>query len=213
MALGLVAMCGRCWGQSSFLWKPLLDVPNETFEKAFLPSYIDLERDIVQSEQVSVQCRNQIRTALHALSMRRNWAGKLFNSWAKFPPSGTLRGTLTDFGDYDQCLSVDALSPQYCLVDISVPMPQPMPKFHNYYQHSEVLPVNENSNQTHQYLSNGTIYRDLAQVSSVFYYVYIQIGICLPEKCTPQDVSLISNNGERSTGGVTHRNWPPWCTN
>ena len=119
-----------------------------------------------------------------------------FNSWAKFPPSGTLAGTLTDFGDYDQCLSVDILPAQYCLVDISIPMP-PMPKFHNYYQQSKVLPniAELPSNSTVQYLANGTVYHALSDASSIFYYAYIQIGTCMPVQCTKDDIRNISSKG------------------
>ena len=190
-------LLGFCMAEEPFLWKQMIDVSNKHFENAFLPSYIDLQNEVINSTWISPECNKQIRSALDSLSTRHNWATKLFNSWAKFPPSGALRGTLTDFGDYDQCLSVETMPTQYCLVDISVPLP-PMPKFHNYYQRAKVLPDLEESlsNATMQFMVNGTFYRNLADASSVFYYAYIQMGICLPEKCTKHDVANISSKGK-----------------
>jgi hypothetical protein len=46
----------------------------------------------------------------------------LFDTWGKFPPKGILEGTVTDFGDYDQCLAIEPneviRESQYCLIDI-----------------------------------------------------------------------------------------------
>lgn len=49
-------------------------------------------------------------------------------------PSGILDGTLTDFGDYDECLAIEKFDKkkkvqftgQYCVVD-AIPMLPPMP--------------------------------------------------------------------------------------
>jgi hypothetical protein len=30
----------------------------------------------------------------------------MYNSWGKFPPSGIIEGTVTNFGDYNQCLAI-----------------------------------------------------------------------------------------------------------
>ena len=108
-----------------YLWKRLVNMPTSVFESVFLPNYIDFHGDILQSEALSDDCKSDLYSALTALRLRQTWAVKLFNSWAKFPPPGLSRGTLTDFGDYDQCLGADvgAVVPQYCLLDIAAPMP------------------------------------------------------------------------------------------
>lgn len=62
---------------STFLWEPLLDVENEHFTKAFLPSYLNFTRDIVGSKWISPACSVRFQTALDALTLRRNWASKL----------------------------------------------------------------------------------------------------------------------------------------
>lgn len=62
---------------SSFLWEPLLEVENEHFTKAFLPSYINFTRDIVGSKWISPSCNVRLQAALDALLLRRDWASKL----------------------------------------------------------------------------------------------------------------------------------------
>ena len=187
-----------------FIWKPMVEISNQSFVNAFLPNYVNFADEVFHSNTITFECKTQLQSALDALTQRRNWAAKLFNSWAKFPPSGMLQGTLTDYGDYDQCLSLasDAIVSQYCLVDISIPMPRPMPMFHNYFQEAKVLPENDDKiedgsrNQVKMLNTNETIYSHLASVSSVFYYAYIQIGICLPRGCIKQDVANITTIGK-----------------
>jgi len=189
----------------TFVWNDLLNVSTEAFQSAFLPNYVDFRRDVLGLEStVSTPCKTALYLALNSLTTRQYWAVKLFNSWAKFPPSGTMRGTLTDFGDYDQCLSIEsaAISPQYCLVDIAIPMPKPMPESHNYHHKAKVLPHTERelarlSHENLVHLSNGSFYQYLADVSSVFYYAYIQIGICLPEQCEAHDAKIILERSRR----------------
>ena len=187
-----------------YVWRKMVNVPTSTFERAFLPPYIDLHREVLQSEAVSTDCSNDLFRVLEALRNRKTWAVQLFNAWGKFPPSGIARGTLTDFGDYDQCLTADqaqdqsssppVIVPQYCLIDVALPMP-PMPKYHNYHQKSVVLPElnsTTSSNPSTPFLRNSTIYRHLEAKASVFYYVYVKLGICLPKSCTKNDIASIT---------------------
>lgn len=196
--------------EPNFLWKPLVSVSNATFRAAFLPSYINFHRDVLPSPSVSNSCKLHLRVALKALDARRNWAVALFNSWAKFPPSGTVRGTLTDFGDYDQCLSNSVnehfIVPQYCLLDIKLPLP-PMPDTHNYYHSTEgLVPQFHHEPITAHFLENGTFYRHLEEQSSVFFWATIQLGICLPTGCSNEDVQLITENSELSLMGLCLNN-------
>src|SRR5699024_8750000 len=72
---------------------------------------------------------------------------------------------------------------------------------HNYYHKAKVLPEKPEEyarlpTENLLYLTNGSIYRHLADVSSVFYYAYIKIGICLPEKCSKNDTEAIMRNSK-----------------
>lgn len=200
---------------TSFLWTSLLDVPPSTFSGALLPPYVNFTEDVLKNEKVSGECRAGVAQALDALSARKLWASALFNSWAKFPPSGTLVGTLVDFGDYDQCLGVetgsDSHGTAYCLVDVALPMPRPMPHQHNYFHRTKgLLPVSKEidniiketanislkNEQIKIYLENGSVYRHLEQISSVFYYEDIQIGVCWPGNCSQEDVAQVMSKGK-----------------
>lgn len=196
--------CNNNGVNSTFLWTSLLDVPDKTFSSAFLPTYVNFTKDVLKNEQVSGACRVTISNALEALASRQLWATALFNSWAKFPPSGTLVGTLVDYGDYDQCLELqtdtgNALNSAYCLVDVELPMPKPIPYQHNYFHPTNsLLPKkveNVNSGFSSVHLSNGSLYRYLEKTSSVFYYEGIQIGICWPANCSREDVIQVMSKG------------------
>lgn len=179
-------------------WNDLFNISNDNFATLFLPSYVNFENLFAFNDKsttfstLSVQCQRSLQKSLKALSHRENWAVELFNSWAQaFPPTGSLSGTFTDLGDFDQCLGVDkaAISTQYCLLNYYFPMPRPRPKHHNFYHQTPHLLSLEES------LKNGSFYRKLEQVSSLFYYTNFQIAICLPSTCSPEDVHIIANKG------------------
>lgn len=184
------------------LWSPLLNLTSATFTRAFLPDYIDLTREVLQNSAVSPSCRQSLRQALEGLQARETASVALFNSWAAFPPAGIVSGTLTDFGDYDQCLNIDHVPgrltgsfpgkfperfrSQYCLLDLSLPMPRPLPPGHNLHHRARVLP------ETGPKLAENSLYRHLASVSSIFYFASLQMGVCLPESCTKADIELVT---------------------
>lgn len=194
---------------SSYYWNALLNPSKKGVlaPNIFLPSYVTFERLLEYSNStdtistLSDQCQKSLQQALEALSSKENWAVELFNSWAgSFPPTGALSGTLTDLGDFDQCLGLTdsaAISTQYCLLQYSLPMPRPRPKHHNlYHQTPNLLPSGGIGNNNRQnYLKNGSIYRKLEQVSSLFYYTNLQIAICLPATCSPEDVNTFASKG------------------
>ncbi|KAH7636895.1 acyltransferase-like protein 3 [Dermatophagoides farinae] len=206
---------------SEFLWRPLFNVSNDFFAQAILPiTFIDNQKFFSQNNLTST-CQNDLRKAIEStLHLREIWSIKLFNSWSKSViPAGMFMGTLTDYGDYDQCMSIiddqksnqSLIIPQYCLIDMAIPMPKPRPTPHNYYHHTEgILPTkdfldkiieldlighhNSSSSTIIKQMvlaPNPTIYEYLAQVSSNFYYSFIRRGICLPSSCTTEDVHTI----------------------
>lgn len=189
-------------------WTSMMRMRREWLERAILPNYVNLTRDIVANKNVSEQCRKQVSISLDAFNHRQLWAYQMYNAWGRFPPTGSLSGTLTDFGDYDQCLSLSTptIAPKYCLVDLEVPMPKPMPRFHNYFQKSFDLQAIALKTMSEQELDqlfgqpsvNGTIYGQLANVSSVFYYVYVRVGVCVPRTCQTNDLESVIKRGEYS---------------
>lgn len=181
------------------LWDSMLNVTDWNFQHSFLPNYVNVTEEIIHNGNISNDCRHSFEYSMKQLQQRQNWSVMMFNSWAKFPPSGTMRGTLTDFGDYDQCLSIDqyvnSIETKYCLIDIGISMPQPIPRHHNYFHQAKVLPNQIEDERKSIFLSNGSMYLHLANISSIFYYANIQIGICIPEQCSSFDVKQFLSNG------------------
>lgn len=108
------------------------------------------------------------------------------------PASGILGGTVTDFGDYDQCLSIKPNKvigkSQYCLIDISLPLPQPMSKHQNFFHEVNVLP---------QYLNKSqSLFVQLSKDASLFYWIFPRLGICSPNKCTKSDLRILAEKSK-----------------
>ncbi|XP_027196960.2 nose resistant to fluoxetine protein 6-like [Dermatophagoides pteronyssinus] len=189
-----------------YLWQPLLNISDNVFTKAILPHYIDFNHDIIDNHNISQQCRMDIHRSLLAFNQRKTWSFKLFNSWARSLPSGLMIGTFTDYGDYDQCLSIDHtdIISKYCFVDLSLPMPNPMPDHHNIVKKFPVIPTTNNTNRP-DLVSNGTIFYDLSHLSPLFYYIFIRMGICIPYSCSDTDIHhFIENKGIQEIGLTFH---------
>ncbi len=122
---------------------------------------------------------------------------KFFKNYFEFQFSqsflGLFEGTLTDLGSYDQCLSIvsnDLIgSPQYCLIDFSLPIPHPMPKHQNLFHKIKNLLPNDISNKT------NNAFAKLANEASIFYWISLRIGICSPNKCALNDIYSLSKTG------------------
>ena len=104
-----------------------------------------------------------------------------------------FEGSLTDFGSYDQCLSVANNeiigSSQYCSVSFVPIIPRPMPRQHNlYHKIANLLPPEVYRNK-----SNALI--KIANESSIFYWVSIRTAICTPSKCSQNDIEELVKTG------------------
>ncbi len=196
---------------NNFHWHSLFNTSNDNhFADLFLPPYLSFDKLILQTHpelntstlsyhhQLSQPCQRSLQQALEALANRQSWAVELFNAWAQaYPPTGAASGTLSDLGDFDQCLDLvsSKMSTKYCLLDYHFPMPRPRPKHHNFYhQTPNLLPSLENE-QDYQLKSRSSFYRKLEQVSPLLYYTSIQIAICLPTTCSSEDVFFVGSKG------------------
>ncbi len=149
---------------------------------------------IVDSSNISKECKNSILDTLKALKTSEYWAFQMYDSWGKFPPNGILEGTVTDFGDYDQCLAIEPNEvigkSQYCLIDISLPLPKPMPIHHNIFHKMNVLPEFVNK-------SGNNVYSKLSENASFFYSFFLRLGICSSNKCTERDIKDLAHKSKK----------------
>jgi hypothetical protein len=130
---------------------------------------------------------------MKALNNLEDWSHQMYNSWGKFPPSDFLSGTFADFGDYDQCLAIRPnqviKESQYCLIDISLPLPKPMPIHQNFFHKVDVLPQFVNK-------SGNNFFVKLSKDASFFYWIFIRQGICTPKKCSESDIKFLTRKSE-----------------
>jgi hypothetical protein len=129
---------------------------------------------IVDSSNISKECKNSILISildtLKALKTSEDWAFQMY--WGRFPPNRILEGTVTDFGDYDQCLAIQPneviAKSQYCLIDISFPLPKPMPIHHNIFHEMNVLPKLMNKIENNVFVMYWSSYQKTRLISIGF---------------------------------------------
>lgn len=97
-------------------------------------------------------------------------------------PAGVLDGTLSSYGDYDQCLAlghdarfVAPFAGQHCMIKLD-------PNFKS------------NNNNMHRSLLQ--IERSLEKTLPIFEYYYINVGLCVPASCSVEDVSSLVTRSE-----------------
>ena len=114
----------------------------------------------------------------------------MYNSWGRFPAPGFFTGTFSDFGSYDQCLSIEPNGiigkPKYCSIDF-VPYLPKIHIHHNIYHNLTKSPIDSS-------LSKNNIFHFVAQNSQFFYYVSMRVGVCVPSSCQDHEIELIAQN-------------------
>ena len=78
---------------------------------------------------------------------------------------------------------------QYCLIDISLPLPKPMPIHQNFFLKVNVFPEFINKSE------NNALVK-LSEDASFFYWVFIRLGICTPKKCSESDIRFLAEKSE-----------------
>jgi hypothetical protein len=191
----LILFCNsiNCYNKSSQNdWKDLIKF-SQLNKNYYFDKQTEYLKIIVKSSNISRECETSIFAAINALNLLEDWAFQMYNTWGKFPPTGILEGTVTDFGDYDQCLAIEPNEvigkSQYCLIDISLPLPKPMPIHQNFFHNVNVLPQFVNT-------SKSNVFVKLSKDASFFYWIFIRRGICTPNKCTQSDIKLLTEKSK-----------------
>uniref|UniRef100_A0A336KNE1 CSON012115 protein n=1 Tax=Culicoides sonorensis TaxID=179676 RepID=A0A336KNE1_CULSO len=80
----------------------------------------------------NLHCLSDLRYFMQKLGQRQKWALKMFDAWAKAPPSGILYGNTINYGNFDECLSIKHqvenqeyyIQGKHCVITVEVPDPE-----------------------------------------------------------------------------------------
>ena len=86
----------------------------------------------------------------------------------------------------------------YCVMDVRAPFPQPMPLHHSLHCSSDVLPEGLNSRN---------FFGRYSHFSSFYYWLDIGSGICVPSKCSEEDIALLAKGSADNYGLEYRRNF------
>jgi hypothetical protein len=127
----------------------------------------------------------------------------VFDSYGRIQ-AGFIEGTLTDLGEFSECLSVDIpvgaddtltahtpidSSGKYCLLELGFPMPDRTGRHVRFDQ--PVIKVNESDPLT------GSMWGDISKHMNGLYTVKsLRIGICVPSTCQAEEVEAVFKRGQ-----------------
>lgn len=136
---------------------------------------------------IDIRCAQSLLKIVFGLRKLEKWAFKLLDSIGR-PPSGILDVTMSDYGDYDQCLEVVSLTRsgdedfrgQHCNIQVEHPHIPALTK------HAIArLP---------QILKEDSVYKDvLLTYTRLQTSIAVRVGICVPSTCSKEDVFKMLN--------------------
>ena len=121
------------------------------------------------------------------------------DSIGSFPPSGFAEGVFSDFGEYEECLSIESpdikrfptVKGKYCLARLILPFPvsngEGVPNLTEVSSIIDMMGMSE--------LNQITI-DDLVNLLNVFNGITFNLGICIPSICDPEEVQDMLNKSE-----------------
>ncbi|XP_049865237.1 nose resistant to fluoxetine protein 6-like [Pectinophora gossypiella] len=128
---------------------------------------------VVPTNGTSEQCRRESQVYLDSLDRLELWALKMFDASAK-PPSGILSGNANQYGDFDECLSVDGpVRGKYCLANLEI----------DFRGDEKIETIDKLVHSGHYIRSNAT---DMGH--RVPRYSSLLWGVCIPSSCSSFDL-------------------------
>lgn len=125
----------------------------------------------------------------------------MIDSIGSFPPKGYFEGTFSDFGEYDECLSVesppDRDSPpilgKYCVSKVILPYPSI--DLFTYKQSGKQLDDLFGFKYEEFAGLGKTTEKQLVEALNMINGSIFQLGLCIPAVCSPQEIQTMLNNG------------------
>ncbi|OTF79825.1 Acyltransferase-like protein [Euroglyphus maynei] len=111
------------------------------------------------------------------------WASLMFDASGRIVRPGFMSGTITDYGDYDQCMAIDyhdigsdeRIQARYCLMTIRLPIP----------------PANKRIDFKHTRYENGWPSKWWNDPRYRFYYRIVS-ALCLPSNCQRNEIEQVA---------------------
>ncbi|XP_023240699.1 nose resistant to fluoxetine protein 6-like [Centruroides sculpturatus] len=158
----------------------------EDIIKQALPFFLEKSSKL----KISGRCQAHLLQLVFALQKLKPWAFYMLDALGK-PLTGTLMGSVSSFGSYDECLDVMVnnersgkylFQGQYCSLELHLPLP-PKPR---YYRIQETLDAFANFS-----VEKDTILRDISKIAHLFYSIPFRLDLCMPSTCSKDDVEEI----------------------
>lgn len=156
---------------------------------------VDLKSTIdklLSQAAVSQGCQRALASLSEALMKQQLWAAKFLDSSATRIPSGFFEGTLTELGNFDQCLTIgetqtaEHTAGQYCSLQIKPLIPS-RPRLHTVCQRL-TAPTSVQANSS---AAKSRFQSLLAQNINQFHYAGLRLGVCMPSKCSKLDIQAL----------------------
>ncbi|GFX67764.1 NRF domain-containing protein [Trichonephila clavipes] len=148
--------------------------------KSILPHAIRASETL----NLTTSCSRGLIKFLTGLKQMKLWAFRMLDASGKIP-NGILGGSLNSLGDYDICIGTDVpghFQGQYCLVEVSPPVP-PRKRFVSYF---EMIP--EFINVTHP----EAITSEFLRKAMYFHHLNFRTSICIPSTCSKEEIQKIA---------------------
>ncbi|GFY53416.1 nose resistant to fluoxetine protein 6 [Trichonephila inaurata madagascariensis] len=176
-------------------WQKLEKI-TKTFAKSSIKNLMANLMDGTGNLNISTSCRRDVLKLLISLRDIKTWAFSFIDSSGKII-DGMLGGTMATLGEYDQCVSTEAIDDRrgknhgkvlftgkYCALDIKPPLP---PK-KRYYKLNEVVAELKNFSE------GGNIINEAAKTAHFFQFLSMRYGICVPSGCQASDIQEVVNS-------------------
>ncbi|KAL3278416.1 hypothetical protein HHI36_013738 [Cryptolaemus montrouzieri] len=142
-----------------------------------------------KSRHISINCSRGVERFIEGMGRNEIDSMKIFDATGKLP-SGLLRGNVNQFGDFDECMSVDRA--RYCLAEIDL---EPNWKF-PYIQFKRLI---------HSHYAIRETFDDVKH--RVPGFSMVRWGFCIPKECSARDLE----NALQERFGITSRIKPTMC--
>ncbi|KAF8787761.1 Nose resistant to fluoxetine protein 6 like protein [Argiope bruennichi] len=152
--------------------------------KKALPKFLRIHSQL----NISSQCNAALLQMVSGLRNFKSWAVKMVDSSGRLP-SGTFEGTLTDLGDYDQCLDIVQptrgkhmnIQGQYCTLEVAPVLPSVRSSA---TMNTKLLNFGN--------ISTDSVLTDISHGSALFHLMMMRIGICVPSPCVADDLQALA---------------------